>query len=188
MEKISDSILKSLVEKETGRERIYSGKILDLDRTTVTLPNGNEAAREIVVHKGAAAILPINENGEAAMVRQYRAAIGEVTLEIPAGKLDSVCEIPLDCAVRELREETGLSAKNMRLLVRMYSTVGFSNEAISIYLATNLSQSQASPDDDEFVNVEWIAFDDLYQAALSGKITDSKTLIAILMAKEFLGQ
>ena len=175
-----------IIEKEISRQRIYSGKILDLDKATVILPNGNEAFREIIVHKGAAAILPINDKGEAAMVRQYRAALGEVTLEIPAGKLDSLSEDPLDCAVRELREETGLSAENMRLLVRMLPAIGYSNEVISVYLATGLSQSQASPDDDEFINLNWIPFGELFEAAMAGEITDSKTLTAILMAKELL--
>ncbi len=176
-----------LIEKETDRKRIYTGKILDLDRVTVRLPNGREAYREIVLHKGAAAVLPVNERGEVAMVRQYRAALGIVTLEIPAGKLDVAGEDPLACAIRELKEETGLSAARMRFLVKMYSAAGFCNEAISIYLATNLSQSTASPDEDEFVNIVWVPFDDIYEKAISGEIRDSKTLIAILMAKQVMG-
>jgi ADP-ribose pyrophosphatase len=178
---------RNLIEKEINRKRIYTGKILNLDRVTVRLSNGREALREIVLHKGAAAVLPVNERGEAAMVRQYRAALGAVTLEIPAGKLDVTGEDPLECAIRELREETGLSAAQMKFLVKMYSAAGFCNEAISIYLATGLSQHCASPDEDEFVNIVWVPFDELYEKAVNGDIMDSKTLIAILMAKQVMG-
>ncbi|MGI5899829.1 MAG: NUDIX domain-containing protein [Christensenellales bacterium] len=177
----------NLIEKETKRKRIYTGKILNLDRITVRLPNGREAYREVVLHKGAAAVLPVNERGEAAMVRQYRASLGAVTLEIPAGKLDAAGEDPLDCAIRELKEETGLSAERMKFLVKMHSAAGFCNEAVSIYLATGLSQSEASPDEGEFVNVSWFPLDELYEMALNGGISDSKTLIAILMAKQVMG-
>ncbi len=177
---------EALIERETARKRIYSGKILDLDVAAVALPSGKEAAREIVVHKGAAAVLPVNEKAEAALVRQYRASIGKITLEIPAGKLDRPGEPPMDCAIRELREETGLRAETIRQIARIYTTPGFSNEQITIYLATGLSQDEAAPDDDEFVNVVWMPLEELYQTALEGGIEDSKTLIALLLAKELL--
>ena len=97
-------------------ETIYDGKILHVERWQVTCPNGRSATREIVVHKGAAAVVPVYPDGTTLLVRQHRVAVDRVTLEIPAGKLDSVSEDPLDCAVRELEEETGLRAGRMTLL------------------------------------------------------------------------
>ena len=103
----------ALREVPFAKEDIYNGRILHVEKWKVTCPNGREAAREIVVHKGAAAVVPVFENGDTLLVRQHRVAVDRVTLEIPAGKLDSVGEDPLDCAVRELREETGLAAERM---------------------------------------------------------------------------
>ena len=100
----------ALREVPFARETIYDGHILHVEKWRVTCPNGREAPREIVVHKGAAAVVPVFDNGDTLLVRQHRVAVDRVTLEIPAGKLDSVGEDPLDCATRELREETGLSA------------------------------------------------------------------------------
>ena len=100
----------ALREIPFARETIYDGHILHVEKWRVTCPNGREAPREIVVHKGAAAVVPVFDNGDTLLVRQHRVAVDRVTLEIPAGKLDSASEDPLDCATRELREETGLYA------------------------------------------------------------------------------
>ena len=110
---------QELREIPVSSEPIYNGRILDVQRWQVTCPNGNHAAREIVVHKGAAAVVPVYEDGTTLLVRQHRVAVDRVTLEIPAGKLDSANEDPLDCAVRELEEETGLKAERMTLLTSL---------------------------------------------------------------------
>ena len=106
-------------------ETIYDGKILHVERWQVTCPNGRSAVREIVVHKGAAAVVPVYPDGTTLLVRQHRVAVDRVTLEIPAGKLDSAGEDPLDCAVRELEEETGLRVGRMTLLTSLLTTPGF---------------------------------------------------------------
>lgn len=132
----------ALREVPFAKEDIYNGRILHVEKWKVTCPNGREAAREIVVHKGAAAVVPVFENGDTLLVRQHRVAVDRVTLEIPAGKLDSVGEDPLDCAVRELREETGLAAERMTHLTTILTTPGFCTEKIAIYLAQGLSQGK----------------------------------------------
>ena len=130
----------ALREVPFARETIYDGHILHVEKWRVTCPNGREAPREIVVHKGAAAVVPVFDNGDTLLVRQHRVAVDRVTLEIPAGKLDSVNEDPLDCATRELREETGLSAERMTCLTTLLTTPGFCTEKIAVYLAQGLSQ------------------------------------------------
>ncbi len=178
---------ESILERELSRQTLYDGKILRLDRMTVALPDGREAFREVIVHAGAAAVLPVDENGLCAMIRQYRSAVGRVTLEIPAGKLDGPDEPPQACAARELREETGRSAKSLRPLTAIYPTPGYSGEVIWLYLATGLEKTQGAPDDGEFLSVEWLPLEKLYQMAVNGVIQDSKSVIAILMAKSSLG-
>ena len=167
-------------------ETIYDGKILHVERWQVTCPNGRSATREIVVHKGAAAVIPVDDKGRVAMVRQYRTPIERVTLEIPAGKLDYVGEDPFVCAQRELREETGLHADKWRKLVVLRTTPGFCNETIHMYMAQGLSQGSQDLDEDEFLNVEWMPIGDVVEMILEGKIEDSKTIAAVMMAWEIL--
>ena len=141
-------------------ETIYDGKILHVERWQVTCPNGRSATREIVVHKGAAAVVPVYPDGTTLLVRQHRVAVDRITLEIPAGKLDSVSEDPIDCAVRELEEETGLRAGRMTLLTSLLTTPGFCTEKIAIYLAQDLSQGQTHPDEDEFLDLVRMPLDE----------------------------
>ena len=175
-----------LREIPVSSEPIYSGRILDVQRWHVTCPNGNPAVREIVVHKGAAAVVPVYEDGTTLLVRQHRVAADRVTLEIPAGKLDSVGEDPLDCAVRELEEETGLKAERMTLLTSLLTTPGFCTEKIGIYLAQGLSQGDTHPDEDEFLGLVRIPLDDAIAMVMRGEIRDSKTICGLLMARETL--
>ena len=167
-------------------ETIYDGKILHVERWQVTCPNGRSATREIVVHKGAAAVVPVYPDGTTLLVRQHRVAVDRITLEIPAGKLDSVSEDPLDCAVRELEEETGLRAGRMTLLTSLLTTPGFCTEKIAIYLAQDLSQGQTHPDEDEFLDLVRMPLEEAVAKIMRGEIRDSKTICGLLMAKEAL--
>ena len=176
----------SIREIPFSSETIYDGKILHVERWQVTCPNGKAATREIVVHKGAAAVVPVYEDGTTLLVRQHRVAVDRVTLEIPAGKLDSVGEDPHDCAVRELEEETGLRAGRMTLLTSLLTTPGFCTEKIAIYLAQDLSQGQTHPDEDEFLSLVRMPLEDAVAMVMRGEIRDGKTICGLLMAKEAL--
>ena len=133
----------------------------------------------MVRHPGASAVVALTETGKIVLVRQYRTALDRVTVEIPAGKLDPG-EDPLDCARRELREETGFTPGRIRYLTSIASSCGFSDEIIHIYLATQLEFEGASPDDDEFVNVDLVPLTELVDAVLDGKIEDAKTVVGAL--------
>ena len=181
-------LARSLRETPLSKERIYSGRIIDVERWTVRCANGDEAPREVVLHRGAAAVVPLYEDGTVAMVRQHRVAIDKCTWEIPAGKLDSLTEDPFDAAKRELEEETGLQAEQWQKLTSMYTTPGFCNEKIAIYLATGLSQHPSHPDADEFLRIKKIPLDDAIAQCVSGEIQDGKTLVGLLLARQVLSQ
>lgn len=168
-----------LHEKILSEECAWKGKILDVHRLEVELPNGHRSARDIVRHPGAAAVVALTESGKIVLVRQYRTAIDRVTVEIPAGKLDPG-EDPLDCAKRELHEETGFRAGRIRFLTSIVTSCGFCDEIIHIYLATKLEFDAPNPDDDEFVNVDLVPLHELIDAVLDGKIEDAKTVVGAL--------
>lgn len=176
----------SIMEKNISRQRVFEGIILKIDHVMNQLPNGKQAAREIAVHVGASAVLPVDGEGNVYLVRQYRAPIEQVLLEIPAGKLDSVDEDRLYAAKRELKEETGLEAENWLHLCDSFTTAGFSNERISIYLARELRIGESRPDEDEFLNLIKMPFDEAFQMVMRGEICDAKTQIALSMAKQIL--
>ena len=180
------SLDSQLRETFLSGEEIYPGKIIRVEKWQVALPNGDTAMREIVKHNGASAIVPVDGAGMVTMVRQHRVAIDKCTWEIPAGKLDSPTEDPFDAAKRELEEETGLQAEHWQKLTSMYTTPGFCNERISIYLATGLSQHPSHPDADEFLRIKKIPLDDAITQCMSWEIQDGKTLVGLLMAKQVL--
>ena len=175
-----------LRETVAGRERIYSGKIIDVEKWTAKLPNGNEALREIVLHKGASAIVPVDEEGNVYLVRQFRMPFQKISLEIPAGKLDYAGEDRFECAKRELREETGFSAKKWKHLTDLETTPGFCTEIISVYLARGLEKGETDFDDDEFIDLVKMSVRDAAAMVMRGEITDSKSIAGILMADNFL--
>ncbi len=177
---------EAIMEKNIARERVFDGIILHIDHVTNELPNGKQAKREVALHVGASAVLPLDAEGNIYLVRQFRAPINQVLLEIPAGKLDSVDEDRLLAAKRELMEETGLEAKNWLHLCDTFTTPGFSNERISLYLARELHMGQMHPDEDEFLNLVKLPFEEAYQMVLRGEIQDAKTQITICMAKSFI--
>lgn len=170
------------------KETIFDGKILRVEKWQVTCPNGQPAPREIVVHKGAAAVVPVYEDGTTLLVRQHRVSVDRVTLEIPAGKLDSWGEDPYDCAVRELEEETGLRAERLTLLTSVLTTPGFCTEKIAIYLAQGLTQGQTHPDEDEFLGLVRMPLNEAIELVMRGDIRDGKTICGLLMAKEAIAR
>ncbi|MBE7010445.1 MAG: NUDIX hydrolase [Ruminococcaceae bacterium] len=174
-----------LIEKTISQEEIFKGKIITLRRDTVSLPNGSEATREVVEHPGGVAVVAVNDDGEVYMVRQFRYPFGEVIMEIPAGKLDAG-EDPFACCVRELEEETGLSAQKYDYLGKFMVSPGFCREWIHIYLARELSVGDAHLDPDEFLEVEKIPMDTLMDMVMHNELQDGKTVIGILKANEFM--
>lgn len=168
-----------LHEEVLSSEIAWKGKIFDVERMKVRLPNGRTSVRDIVRHHGAVAIVALTETGKIALVRQYRASLGRVTVEIPAGKLEPG-EDPLACARRELKEETGFVPGRIAYLTTIASSCGFSDELIHIYLATQLDFEGAQPDEDEFLNVDLVPVNELVDAVLDGKIEDAKTVVGAL--------
>ncbi len=177
---------EALREKFLSSELIYPGKIIRVEKWQVELPDGGTAMREIVRHNGASAIVPVDGEGMVTLVRQHRTAIGQCTWEIPAGKLDTPTEDPFSAAKRELEEETGLQAGQWRKLTTIYTTPGFCNEQISIYLATGLSQSSAHPDADEFLGLTRMPLHEAVSLCMAGEFQDGKTVIGLLMAQQAL--
>ena len=175
-------------EKTLKTEDIYKGNIIRIQKQTVSLPNGKEATRDIVLHPGASVVIPINDNGELYMVKQFRKPLDLTTLELPAGKLDSPGEDPKICAERELMEETGLTADKIEHLISIHTTPGFCNEVIHVYTASGLTQGEACTDEDEFLDVERHHVSELVDMVLEHKITDAKTIIGILMAERIIKQ
>ncbi|SMC58544.1 NUDIX hydrolase [Sporomusa malonica] len=161
--------------------RLFEGKIINLRRDEVMLPNGKTGTREVVEHPGAVAIVPITNDGRVILVRQFRHPVQQVMLEVPAGKLDPG-ERPEACALRELAEETGFVANNLRKLTAMYTTPGFSNEVIHVYLAEGLVESDKQPDEDEFINTETYTSEQIREMIISGEICDAKSLVALYLA------
>ena len=173
---------QGLIEEKIKSEKIFDGTLLHVRRATVRLPNGNSSVREWVAHPGAAAVLPLFADGSVLLVKQYRYPLGAITLEIPAGKLDAPDEDPLDCAKRELSEETGYSAKSYEKLTTLATTVGFSNEKIHIYMAKDLEAGKQHTDADEFINVVKMPLSEAVALVENGEIIDAKSMVALLMA------
>ena len=180
---MNENMLKEIIG---DKEQIYKGAILDVQKWTVTLANGNKAPREIVLHRGASAIVPVDKDGNVYLVRQYRTPLDKIMLEIPAGKLDYWGEDRFECAKRELREETGFSAGKWTHLTDMATTPGFCSEVISLYLAQDLTMGETDFDDDEFLDLVKMPFKEAASMVARGEITDGKTALAILMAEKHL--
>lgn len=161
------------------RQLRYTGTILKIYEDTV-IANGNEAHWDFIHHDGAACVVPVTDEGKILMVRQYRNALDRETLEIPAGKLDSPDEPKIECARRELEEETGYACKNLEYLMSLNTTIAFCDEAIDVFVASNLIPSHQHLDPDEVIYVEEWEVEDLKKLIYSGKMTDAKTVASIL--------
>lgn len=166
-------------------EIVYKGKIFNLERDIITLPNGRETVRETIRHGGAAAMIPVDKDGKIIFVRQYRHSARKEVLEIPAGTIEKG-ENPYDCAIREIQEETSYKAGKMTFLLKMYSAIGFCSEVIYIYLAENLEKGNFNMDDDEFITNERYTIEESIELIHNGVICDSKTITAIFAYKEYL--
>lgn len=170
---------KTLFEKRLKRRKVFSGNAVNFRADIIRLPNGKTAMREFMDHPGAVAILPVLENGDIVMVRQYRYPVGSATLEIPAGKLHSQNDPPLKRAKAELREETGYYGGRLKKLTAFWPTSAFSNELLHVYIATGLKAGASAPDEDEFIRVESMPFKKAVRLVRTGKIKDAKTIIAL---------
>lgn len=165
--------------KRLKRELRAKGTVINLYKDTVEV-NGNIAEWDYIHHDGAAAVVAVDTDGKLLMVRQYRNALDRFTLELPAGKLDDPEEPTLECAKRELEEETGYCAGKMEYLLTVNTTVAFCNEKIDLYLATDLTKTEQHLDPDEEINVERWDMEDLKKMIYEGKMTDSKTIAGLL--------
>ena len=172
--------MKSLEEKQISREKIFEGKVLSVVRDTVELPNGKSATREFCLHVGAVCVLALLESGEVLMERQYRYPHGRVFFEIPAGKLNYIGEDPLEAVKRELREETGAVAKKYTFLGSMVPTPAIVCEKTEMYLAEDITFTERELDEDEFLEVERVPLEVLYDMVMSGEIKDAKTQLTVL--------
>jgi ADP-ribose pyrophosphatase len=168
-------------------DRIYEGKILNLRIDTVELPDKKYSKREIVEHPGGVAIVPITNDNNIILVKQYRKAVDKFILEIPAGKLE-INEEPRETAVRELKEETGYVAKELKYLLEFYTSPGYCNEKIYIFLAKDIEEGIATPEVGEFIKIEKYDIFDLIKMIDRGDIVDSKTIIGINLAKEYINK
>ncbi|WMZ55993.1 NUDIX hydrolase [Staphylococcus pseudintermedius] len=164
-------------EKTISKESIYKGEIIEVEKHKVSLPNNETAYREVVKHNGAVAICALTPDQQVILVKQYRKALEQELLEIPAGKLEPG-EDRESAAMRELEEETGYKAKKLTLIGEVYGTPGFSNEKISVYFADNLVEGKVNLDEDEFVEKVLYSLDDVKKAVEARTIEDAKTFIA----------
>lgn len=174
-----------LFEKKLSSKQIFDGVVVKLFVDEVELPDGSKSIREIVRHPGAVCVIPVDDDKNVIMIKQFRYPFEQVLYEIPAGKLEPN-EDPYEAALRELEEETGVNAGRVDYIGTMYTTVAILDEKIHMYLATEITYKNAHPDEGEFLEVEKIPLSTLVQMVMDGKIPDSKTQIAILKADKLL--
>lgn len=166
-------------------EKIYQGRVFDVRLDELLLPNGKRVSLDIVEHPGAVTMVPVDDQGAIWFVRQYRHSTGEVLLELPAGSLEEG-EPPDECAGREMREETGMSAGELQKIGEFFLAPGYSTEFLHVYLAIDLRPAPLQPDEDEFLSVERLPIAQVYAMIEAGKFRDGKTLAALLLARPHL--
>ncbi len=173
-------------EKTIKSSTVYDGKVFKVKSDVAQLPDGCETKRDLVVHNGGVGVIAVDGDRNITLVRQYRYGAGCETFEIPAGKLEAG-ENPLECGKRELLEETGYVAQNMESLGIIYPTPAYCSEKIYIYLATELTMKKQKLDPGEFLEVVKISLDKAYEMVMNNEISDAKTVVSILKAKNLLG-
>lgn len=166
--------------KRINRELKFKGKILDFYQDTIEVDGDHTVVWDFIGHKGAAAVVPVTADGKILMVRQYRNALDRYTLEIPAGALDEVGEPGIECASRELEEETGYRSENLEWLITLRTTVAFCNERIEVYVAHDLIPSKQQLDEDEFIELGAYTIEELKEKIFSGEIEDAKTVSSLM--------
>jgi len=176
-----------LAETQTGSEEIFDGIILHVVRDDVRLPDGSASKREVIRHIGAVCVIPVTDEGNVILERQFRYPLDEVITEIPAGKLDYESEDRLDAIKRELKEETGYTADHWIDMGLFFPAAAYSDERITMYLATGLHKGEQHLDQGEFLNVFEMPLTEAVRQVMDGEITDSKTQVAILKAARILG-
>jgi len=174
-----------LEEKKLKSDVVYQGSFLKVLRDQVELPDGKTGTREYIPHPGAAMIIPITDQGQLVMIKQYRYAVQKTFIEFPAGKIDPG-EDTLQTAKRELEEETGLIAKEYKFLTTIHPVIGYSNEKIELYLARGLSATKQRLDHEEFLDVFEIPFNDAMEKMRAGEITDVKTMVGLFWYNQIL--
>jgi ADP-ribose diphosphatase len=165
--------------------RIFKGRVIDLSVDRVRLPNGNETELELIRHPGASAVVPVDSSSNVLLIRQYRHATGGFLLEVPAGKLDPG-ESPEVCAAREVQEETGFRAGRLEPMGWIWTTPGFTDEKIWLFLAKVLSPAAQELQDDEVLSVERLPLEEAVSMAQRGEITDAKSICALMRAQHIL--
>ena len=173
-------------EKTVSSEEKFRGKIITVEVDQVAMPDGSLAERELVHHPGGVGIVALTEDEQVVLVKQYRKAIDSVIYEIPAGKLDPK-EDHRTCGIRELREETGLTAQNFIYLGFIYPSPGFIDERTYLYLATDLKQGETQPDPDEYLDVVRLPLEQVIEMIMNNDINDAKTVAGILKTVKMLG-
>ncbi len=170
------------MQKKITSEKVYDGVIFEMTRDVIEIENGKQFPRDVIHHDGGVAVLVVR-NAKILFVRQYRYAVQEETLELPAGKLEKN-ENPMHCGIRELEEESGFGCSSMELICEMYSTPGFCTEKIYIYEAKNLCKidKPKAMDEDEDISIEWISIEEAYDMIKSGFIKDAKTILGVQYA------
>ena len=166
--------------KRINRELKFKGKILDFYQDTIEVDGDHTVVWDFIGHKGAAAVVPVTADGKILMVRQYRNALDRYTLEIPAGALDEVGEPGIECASRELEEETGYRSENLEWLITLRTTVAFCNERIEVYVAHDQIPSKQHLDEDEFIELGAYTIEELKEKIFSGEIEDAKTVSSLM--------
>lgn len=166
--------------KRINRELKYKGVIVDFYQDTMEIDGTHTVVWDFIRHKGAAAVVPVTKDGKILMVKQYRNALERNTLEIPAGSLDAEDEPGINCARRELEEETGYRSEDLEWLITLRTTVAFCNERIEVYVAKNLIPSKQHLDEDEFIDLQAYTIEELKEKILTGEIEDAKTVSALM--------
>ncbi|HAX50799.1 NUDIX hydrolase [Muricomes intestini] len=166
--------------KRLKRELKFEGKIINFYQDTMEIDGDHTVVWDYIQHKGAAAVVPITDDGRILMVKQYRNALERNTLEIPAGCLNTEDEPGVVCAKRELEEETGYRSDDLEWLITLRTTVAFCNEKIEVFVAKNLIPSKQNLDDDEFIDLKAYTIEELKKKIFTGEIEDGKTISALL--------